>query len=259
MAKKDYIFSNQLSMFGSREIIGFGEPDFYIKEMDKSVSNAMIIKNHYSHKVAGFATTYIYLGVYIENRLLGTLQFGFSMNPASAKSIVKDTKLDQYLELNRMWLSDKAPRNSESMAISASIKFIKGKYPKVKWTQSFADERCGGFGIVYQACSFCFYGEHTSDFWELDGVVYHNIQMTVAEGTKRYKGEAKKLQENKERAVKMTLRQFRYIKFLDERWKKKCLLKEKPYPKHYDNSNGFEKTEAGRAFKKYGRVTENVD
>ena len=33
MAKKDYIFSNQLSMFGRREIIGFGEPDFYIKEM----------------------------------------------------------------------------------------------------------------------------------------------------------------------------------------------------------------------------------
>jgi hypothetical protein len=24
----------------------------------------------------------------------------------------------------------------------------------------FADERCGGFGIVYQACSFGYYGEH---------------------------------------------------------------------------------------------------
>ena len=257
MAKKDYIFSNQLSMFGSREIVGFGETDFYIKEINKDLANDIIKKNHYSKKV--YNATYIHLGLFIGGEMLGVLQYGYAMNPASGGSVVEGTEMNQYLELNRMWLNDKAPRNSESMAISASIKFIKGKYPTVKWIQSFADERCGGFGIVYQACSFCFYGEHTSDFWELDGVVYHNIQMTVAEGTKRYKGEAKKLQPNKERAVKMSLRQFRYIKFLDERWKKKCLLKEKPYPKHYDNSNGFEKTEAGRAFKKYGKLTENVD
>ena len=57
--------------------------------------------------------------------------------------------------------------------------------------------------------------------------------MTVSKNSKRYKGEAKKLQANKDRAEKMTLRQFRYIKFLDQRWKQKCLLKEKPYPKHY--------------------------
>ena len=155
------------------------------------------------------------------------------MNPASCGSVVEGTEMNQYLELNRMWLSDKAEQYSESRAISASFKYIRGKFPKVKWVQCFADERCGRFGIVYQACSFVYYGEHTSDFWELDGVVYHNIQMTVAENSKRYKGEAKKLQQNKERAVKMTLRQFRYIKYIDQSWRKKCLLKEKPYPKHY--------------------------
>ena len=52
-----------------------------------------------------------------------------------------------------MWLDDKAKRNSESMAVSYSFKYLRGKFPKVKWVQSFADERCGGFGIVYQACS----------------------------------------------------------------------------------------------------------
>ena len=36
------------------------------------------------------------------------------------------------------------------------------------------------------------------------------------------------LQENKERATRMNLRQFRYIKFLDQRCKKKCLLKQLP-------------------------------
>lgn len=228
---KDYIYSPQLSFYGKREILGFGEPDFYIKEVNKDLANDIIRKNHYSKKV--YNATYIHLGVFINNILLGILQYGYAMNPASGGSVVKDTQIDQYLELNRMWLSDEAKRNSESKAISYSMRYIKGKFPKIKWIQSFADERCGGFGIVYQACSFDYYGEHVSDFWELDGVVYHNIQMTVSVGTKRYKGEAKKLQENKERANKMTLRQFRYIKFIDKSWKQKCLLMEQPYPKHY--------------------------
>lgn len=59
--------------------------------------------------------------------------------------------------------------------------------------------------------------------------------MTVSKDSKRYAGEAKFLQENKDRATRMNLRQFRYIKFLDSRWKKKCLLKEQPYPKHYND------------------------
>ena len=180
--------------------------------------------------------------------MLGVLQYGYAMNPASGGSVVEGTELDQYLELNRMWLSDKAEIYSESRAISASFKYIRGKYPKVKWVQSFADERCGGFGIVYQACSFNYYGEHKSEFWELDGEVYHNIQMTISQNDKkRYNSTVKNLQANKDRAEKMTLRQFRYIKFLDQRWKQKCLLKEKPYPKHdIENQKGFEKTEANK-------------
>lgn len=231
---KGYIYSNQSSLWGSREIIGYNNGSgLIIKEIDKNLANKTIKKNHYSKKV--YNATYIHLGVFLNDVFVGVLQYGYAMNPASGGSVVEGTGLDQYLELNRMWLSDDAPRNSESQAISSSIKYIRGKYPKVKWIQSFADERCGGFGIVYQACSFNFYGEHVSDFWELDGVVYHNIQMTVSKDSKRYAGEAKKLQENKERAVKMSLRQFRYIKFLDMSWKKKCLLKEKKYLKHYNN------------------------
>ena len=49
----------------------------------------------------------------------------------------------------------------------------------------------------------------------------------------------KYLQENKDRAKKMNLRQFRYIKFIDKRQKKNCLLKQMPYPKHY--KEGVEK------------------
>ena len=53
-----------------------------------------------------------------------------------------------------MWLSDDAPRNSESRAISYAVKYIRKACPSVVWIQSFADERCGGLGVVYQAANF---------------------------------------------------------------------------------------------------------
>ena len=221
-----------MAMFGTKEIIGFGDADFYVKEIDRDLSITTIKANHYSKKV--YAGSYIHLGVFVNGEMLGVLQYGAALNPASCGSVVEGTEQDQYLELNRMWISDKATDYPESRAISGSIKYIRGKYPKIKWIQSFADERCGGFGIVYQACSFSYYGEHKSEFWELDGEVFHNIQMTISEADKkRYNNTVRKLQANKERAVKMSLRQFRYIKFIDNRWKKKVLLKEMPYPKHY--------------------------
>lgn len=230
---KGYIYSEQTSLYGHRDVIGFGDSNFHIKEISKTISNDIIIKNHYSHKVAGFATTYIYLGVFVNNELLGTLQFGFAMNAASMDKVVSNTKIDEYLELNRMWIDDKAIRNSESMAISFSIKYFRWKFKKVKWIQSFADERCGGLGIVYQGANFKFYGEHSSIFWELDNEWYHNKAMTIKDVNKSNKAE-KYLQENKHRAKKVTLRQFRYIYFINQKCIKDCLLKQQPYPKHYN-------------------------
>ena len=223
MRNKGYIYSEQIPMFGHKDIIGYGTDEFYVIEIDRKEANKTIIKNHYSKKV--YNGTYINLGVFIKGEFLGVLQYGYAMNPASGGSLVKGTEMNQYLELNRMWLDDKAERNSESMAIAYSVKYIKGKIKTIKWIQSFADERCGGLGIVYQACSFGFYGEHTSSFWELENIVYHNTSMTVSKKSTRYKnnvGGCQYLQLNKENAIKHDLRQFRYIKFLDKRWKKFC-------------------------------------
>ena len=227
---KEYIYSDQGSLWGQPEVIGFGEASFCVKEINRKEANKIIIENHYSKKV--YSATYINLGVFIDGTLMGVLQYGYAMNPASCGSVVSDTDMDQYLELNRMWIDDGSGDYPESRAISCSVKYIKRKFPKIKWIQSFADERCGGFGIVYQACSFSYYGEHDSIFWELDGVVYHNSLMTR---NPKLSKAAEKLQKSKERAKASTLRQFRYIKFIDGKWKKKCLFKEHPYPKHYDD------------------------
>ncbi len=224
---KSFIYDSQAVFFGERKIIGFGNTDFYIKEIPRDLANSIIVKNHYSHKF--YSASYIHLGVWVEGELLGVLQFGYAMNPASGKSVVRNTKLNQYLELNRMWLDDKAARNSESKAISYALKYIRARYPRIKWIQSFADERCKRFGVVYQACSFSYYGEHTTTFWTYNNEVFHKSLM---ERNPDLSKSAAYIQEHKAEAIPQKLKQFRYIKFLDSRWKKDCLFKEKPYPKH---------------------------
>ena len=228
--EKDYIYGRPILASGMKKPIkGFGTSEYYVKEIPRKTANDLIIKHHYSGKI--YNATYIHLGVYGGGELLGVLQYGYAMNPASAGSVVANTEKDEYLELNRMWLDDCLPRNSESMAISYSIKYIKKKYPKIKWIQSFADERCGGFGIVYQACNFDYYGEHKSTFWTLDDVTYHNSLMTRSPELSK---SARYLQENKDRATSESLRQFRYIYFIKRNVQKDCLHKKLPYLKHYN-------------------------
>jgi len=246
---KGYRYSNQIPMFGHKDIIGYGDDDFYVEEIERKIANDIIVNNHYSKKY--FNNSYIHLGVYIKGELLGVFQFGHLMNPSSANSIVKGSDSFSCLELNRMWLDDIADRNSESKAMAFCIKYIKGKDKfkspnsingkpsnvcRIKWIQSFADERCGGLGIVYQACSFKYYGIHVSEFYVLDDEYYHQTYFTNTKGKSAAK--SKKAIETRNRineCKKETLRQFRYIKFLDKNSIKNCTKTEQPYPKHYNN------------------------
>lgn len=226
-----YIFSEQTTIFGSREIVGFGCSEFYIKEIDRNKAIEIIVKNHYSKKV--FNNSYIHLGCFINNELLGVLQFGHLLNNLSVSTLVEGTNAGEALELNRMWFDDKAQRNTESRALSYSIKYIRGKFKGIQWIQSFADQRCGGFGIVYQAANFSYYGEHTSDFYEIDGEFYHQIMLTNNGKSASKSSKAKRLKETKNEAIKHTFRQFRYIYFMNKKTKEKCKLNEQKYPKHY--------------------------
>ena len=227
----DFRYSPQAAFMGTSPVVGFGADDFYLEIIPKHKADALIVKHHYSHKV--YAGSMLHFGVFIDGALLGVLQYGAAMNPASGGSVVDGTTIDTFLELNRMWMDDIAPRNTESRAIAYSMKLIRKLRPRTEWVQSFADERCGGLGIVYQAANFEYYGEHTSVFWELDGITYHNIAMTVRT---RKNAKEQHLQNNRERAVSQSLRQFRYIYWIDRRAKKRVKLKQQPYPKHYEEA-----------------------
>lgn len=238
---KGYILSDQLALFGKRDVVGFGSrAGFHVREVDRDFANDVIVKNHYSRKY--YAASYIHLGIY-DPDFIGVLQYGYAMNPASQGSVVGGTAQDEYLELNRMWIDDAAPPNTASRAISYSIKYIKRKHRKVRWIQSFADERCGRFGVVYQAANFGYFGKHVSRFWVLDGTVYHKSLMERDPSLSRA---AAYLQRHADEAEDHEFAQFRYLYFIDQRAKADCRYPELPYPKHTDAD-----VEAAAAFEAY--------
>lgn len=213
-------------IMGATGPLGFGQCDFYVAQIPSRMARAIITERHYSHRVVN--NSYLHLGVFRDGAFEGALQFGYALNPARAGKVVSGTVQGEYMELNRMWLDDAAPCNSESRAISYAIKYIRRACPTVAWIQSFADERCGGLGVVYQACSFLYIGSHTTTFYELDGETYHEMLLTC-----HIKGGSRgaKLRAEADRATRHTLRQFRYIRFLKTDWRKRLKMPVLPYPK----------------------------
>ncbi len=201
-------------LFGARRANGFGTGQFQVREIQRDQANALIRK-HRSHTIV--ANNYVHRGVFIDGETLGVLQSGYAMNPSSGGAVVEGTTNDQYPELSRMWLDDDAPRLSERRAIAYAVRYTRRAWPSVKWLHSFANERCGLNGAVYQACNFVFVGEHLSTFWEVDGAFFHNVIMT-AKGQGRGERGAW-LRANADRAIRHELRQFRYLFFMAPRFR----------------------------------------
>lgn len=204
---------------------GFGCKDFYVAQIPCREAREVIIQNHYSGRVVN--NSYLHMGVFLGGEQKGVLQFGYALNPARAGKIVEGTETGQYLELNRMWMCDSAPRNTESRAISFCVKYIKRTMP-VAWIQSFADERCGGLGVVYQAANFVYCGFHVTTFYELDGKTYHPMLLTAH---KRCSERGRHLKKHLARANKLRCRQFRYVYFIKRSWMPRLNFPVLPYPK----------------------------
>ena len=141
--------------------------DIVLKPIDSRSANKVVKRLHYSGKVA--QNSQLHLGVFLHDRLEGVMQFGPSLDKRKVQGLVKGSKWHEFLELNRMALSDKLPRNSESRAIAVAMKLLKKHAPQVKWVISFADATQCGDGTIYRASGFVLTGirESKNDLWRL--------------------------------------------------------------------------------------------
>jgi hypothetical protein len=61
-------------------------------------------------------------------------------------------------ELARLWISDTVPRNAETWLIAQSVRFVKRKWPALKYLVSYADPSAGHRGTIYKAANWSFDG-----------------------------------------------------------------------------------------------------
>lgn len=212
------------------KVVGFGSPELWVELIPVWLARLVIKAHHYSGTVVN--NSYFHLGVFSHRELVGVMQWGYALQPASGRNVVAGTGNREYMELNRLWVHDKMPRNTESRVMSYAIKLIKRLHPQVQWLQTFADSRCGRAGVTYQACNFKYLGSHMADFYELDGQWYHHIAMSRSQKA-GVRGAF--LRANKHRAIKHSFPQYRYIYFINKHAEKRLnarRFKVQAYPKH---------------------------
>ena len=201
----------------------------YLKSIGRTEGNRIIKENHYSHTVnTGTKHT---LGVFTEEfGLCGVIQLGTGVNPSKTQNLVRGTEKGEFLEVNRMWLADILPHNSESKAISLMFKWLRDNQPNVKWLISFADGVMGKVGTIYQATNWIYTGYNKKGgLWiTKDGERYHPVSLHLKFGDTKRSTLEHHLGTPLYRVVGG---QFRYIYFLHKREKKNLLVPSLPYPK----------------------------
>ena len=145
--------------------------EIIVKVIPSKIANDFVKKHHYSGKVVPNSS--LHFGCFLDNKLGGVMSYGSSMVKKKVIHYVKNTKWNEFLELNRMAFSDMLPKYSESRCIAISIKLLKKHAPHIKWILSFADGNLCGDGTIYRASGFKLIGvtKNTSTYQMPNGEV----------------------------------------------------------------------------------------
>jgi hypothetical protein len=130
--------------------------DMVLRPITAQEANALVRRVHYSGKVA--TNSQVHIGVFYQGKLEGAMQFGPSIDKRKLQGLVEGTGWNEFIELNRMAFTDVLPRNSESRALSISMKLLRKHAPHIKWVVTFADGTQCGDGTIYRASGFVLTG-----------------------------------------------------------------------------------------------------
>lgn len=120
-----------------------------VEQICSQQANTVVIKHHYLHRKAPISFAY---GLYKGPKLVGVVTFG---TPPSRHLQMSACPSDPalVLELNRLWVHDDLPRNTESWFVSRALKLLP---PRI--IVSYADPKFGHLGYIYRALNFNYAG-----------------------------------------------------------------------------------------------------
>lgn len=139
-------------------------PPLHFIPLPKQEATQLVIEHHYLHRKCPISWAW---GIEVGDKILGVLTIGKPCSWSATCGLVGETlqqmqedptaRSRDVFELNRLWLHDSLPRNSESQFIGWCLRQLK----KVKPTAillSYADTAFGHTGVVYQATGWTYAG-----------------------------------------------------------------------------------------------------
>lgn len=122
-------------------------------------------------------------------KIAGVAVFGYSSaTDNKVMALVKDLKKNEYIEMQRLWISDDFGHNAESYVLSLIMNELKAK-TQIKVVFTHAGGCKNDCGIVYQASSWIYFGkEPCNDFFLTAKGEYKNIVAALRFGRVSAKG-----------------------------------------------------------------------
>jgi len=190
-----------------------------------------LLKKHYAHRIPSISYAF---GLYNDSELIGIVTYGTPPSSSLKKGIAGEKYAGIVLELNRLVISETAPKNSASRLIGKSLKLL----PNPSIVVSYADTEHGHIGYVYQATNFIYTGlsaKRTN--WSLEGCEgLHSF--TIADKSRGRENRAQYMRETYGEKFTLTprSRKHRYVYIVADKKTRSKILESlryeiKPYPK----------------------------
>lgn len=165
----------------------------------------LVVEKHYLHRRA--PTTWAF-GAIWDGRLLGVCTIGKPASHTLLNGVAGKENASRVFELNRLWMHDDCPKNSESRFLGWVLRQV----PKGTILVSYADTAQGHQGIVYKASNWIFTGTSIPftdyTFGDLD-----------------HRSIPKHLRVKEKMTIKVRSKKNRYVYFTDPKDKSKLLWK----------------------------------
>lgn len=209
-----------------------------VKPVSHKVAKSVVLANHYMKTFPNGVKLSIGMFDKQTGKIEGICVFGYSgSTEAKVKKILPRIKKSEFLEMQRLWISDNYGHNTESYMLSKIFKLIKEK-TDIKVVLTHAGGCKNDCGIVYQASAWLYFGRtKCNDFYLTTGGEYKNMASALRFG--RIKPEGRTRHEigfelfGKGRAIDSY--RYTYLYVIDKGIRRRLSKISLPYPKDSDH------------------------
>lgn len=132
--------------------------DLFFRQIIRTDSaNRVFVEKHYAHRAVPISVAYGEYKLNSVRTLVGAISFGKPASPSLCVGVCGKENSHRIYELNRLWMSEECPKNSESRFIGWALRVLKKQHPD--WILvSYADTGQNHTGAIYRATGWIYTG-----------------------------------------------------------------------------------------------------